>query len=435
MDPVMMVITLYASVIYYLDALTPKYIVLSIFVFALTFPSDWEAKSNFYIELKNLVNQWCFVIGVLFFFGYATDYLAMFSRSVLLAWVLITPILLLLCHLLAAYYLSSDYYLSRIKKNTIIVGYNELGMEVKNRVSRKPDLGFVFDGFFDDSFSALQDNLLLKGSLAEVSTYVKNHNIHQILIALPTIDKTLTDLLDSLKDTTASIYYVPDFFMTDLIQARIDDIDGMPVVAVCETPFSGVNGAIKRTSDILLSCLILLCISPMFILIGLGVKLSSKGPIIFKQRRYGLDGQQIIVYKFRSMTVMEDGPNMMQATPEDKRVTNFGRFLRKTSLDELPQFINVLQGRMSIVGPRPHAVAHNEIYRSLIKGYMIRHKVRPGITGWAQINGFRGETTTVESMRRRIEYDLQYLNKWSLGLDLKIVFKTIYCVFSDQKAY
>jgi putative colanic acid biosysnthesis UDP-glucose lipid carrier transferase len=243
------------------------------------------------------------------------------------------------------------------------------------------------------------------------------------------------DLLDSLKDTTISIYFVPDIFIFDLIQARIDDIGGIPVVAVCETPFSGLNGLIKRLSDIILSILILIMISPILLAVAIGVKLSSKGPVLFKQRRYGLDAEEILVYKFRSMTVAENGSVVTQATKNDTRVTQFGSFIRKTSLDELPQFINVLQGCMSIVGPRPHAVAHNEIYRKVIKGYMIRHKVKPGITGWAQVNGFRGETDTVDKMEARIEYDLDYLRKWSLALDLKIILRTILLVFKDRNAY
>jgi putative colanic acid biosynthesis UDP-glucose lipid carrier transferase len=210
---------------------------------------------------------------------------------------------------------------------------------------------------------------------------------------------------------------------------------GIPVISVCDTPFKGTDGAIKRVSDIVLSTLILLLIFPVLLVIAVAVKLSSPGPIIFKQRRYGLDGQEILVYKFRSMTVTEDGNSIKQAQKNDMRITPLGAFLRRTSLDELPQFINVLQGRMSIVGPRPHAVAHNELYRTLIKGYMVRHKVKPGITGWAQVNGYRGETDTVEKMQRRIDFDLAYLRKWSLRLDIHIILKTIRLVLKDQKAY
>jgi putative colanic acid biosynthesis UDP-glucose lipid carrier transferase len=156
---------------------------------------------------------------------------------------------------------------------------------------------------------------------------------------------------------------------------------------------------------------------------------------LFKQRRYGVDGREIVVYKFRTMTVCEDGEMIRQATRGDARVTRFGAFLRRTSLDELPQFINVLQGRMSVVGPRPHAIAHNEMYRKLIKSYMIRHKVKPGITGLAQVNGLRGETDSVEKMKARIEYDLAYLRNWSLRLDLQIVLRTVFVVLKKQNAY
>ena len=192
---------------------------------------------------------------------------------------------------------------------------------------------------------------------------------------------------------------------------------------------------VKWLSDKILATLVLILISPILLLIALAIKIDSPGPVIFKQRRYGLNGEEILVYKFRSMTVCEDGGTIQQARKNDSRITRLGAFLRKTSLDELPQFINVLQGRMSIVGPRPHAVSHNETYRKLIKGYMVRHKVKPGITGWAQVNGYRGETETVDKMQKRIEYDLEYLRTWSLGLDLWIIVKTVAVVFSDRNAY
>jgi putative colanic acid biosynthesis UDP-glucose lipid carrier transferase len=180
---------------------------------------------------------------------------------------------------------------------------------------------------------------------------------------------------------------------------------------------------------------LLLLLAPVMVLIAVAIKCTSPGPIFFRQRRYGLDGREIVVYKFRTMRVTEDGAVLRQATVDDPRVTPLGRMLRRSSLDELPQLINVLQRRMSVVGPRPHAVAHNELYRRLIKGYMMRHKVMPGITGWAQVNGFRGETKDVESMRARIEHDLEYLRRWSLGLDLLILWKTAIIVIRRTNAY
>jgi putative colanic acid biosynthesis UDP-glucose lipid carrier transferase len=274
------------------------------------------------------------------------------------------------------------------------------------------------------------------GSISALPDYVRAHGIDIIYIALPMASQPrILKLLEELRDTTLSIYFVPDIFVSDLIQARLDTIGDLPVVAVCETPFYGFNGLVKRLADYLLASLIMVLIAPMLIAIAIGVKLSSPGPVLFKQRRYGVDGRKIVVYKFRTMTVAEDGEVIKQATKNDDRITPFGAFLRKTSLDELPQFINVLQGRMSVVGPRPHAVAHNELYRKLIRGYMIRHKVRPGITGLAQVNGYRGETDTVEKMKARIEYDLAYLRNWSLVLDLQIILKTIVVVLKKQNAY
>ena len=253
--------------------------------------------------------------------------------------------------------------------------------------------------------------------------------------ALPICQPRILQLLDELRDTTVSIYFVPDFFMTDLIQARLDDLGGLPVVAVCESPFTGINGLFKQVSDFLMAALILVLISPLMIAIAIAIKLTSPGPVLFRQHRYGLDGERIVVYKFRSMSVCENGDTVIQARANDNRVTPLGAFLRRTSLDELPQFINVLQGRMSVVGPRPHAVAHNETYRKLIKGYMIRHKVRPGITGWAQVNGCRGETETLDKMKRRIDFDLEYLRRWSFLLDLRIILRTIGLMRRDPNAY
>jgi putative colanic acid biosynthesis UDP-glucose lipid carrier transferase len=324
-------------------------------------------------------------------------------------------------------------------RTAVIAGGNELGRRLAAQLRADPMLGVRFVGFFDDRDAGrlrdlpADENL---GTLDGLADYARANRIELIYVALPMASQPrILKLLEDLRDTTASIYFVPDIFVSDLIQARVDFVGGLPVVAVCETPFYGFNGIVKKVGDYLLASLILLAISPLMLAIAIGVKLSSPGPVLFRQRRYGVDGRKIVVYKFRSMTVAEDGDVVRQATRNDSRITRFGAFLRRTSLDELPQFINVLQGRMSVVGPRPHAVAHNELYRKLIRGYMIRHKVRPGITGLAQVNGLRGETDTVEKMKLRIEYDLAYLRSWSLALDLMIVLKTVTVVLKRQNAY
>jgi putative colanic acid biosynthesis UDP-glucose lipid carrier transferase len=245
----------------------------------------------------------------------------------------------------------------------------------------------------------------------------------------------MSELVTALRDTTASVYFVPDAFAFDLVQGRLVEINGMPALSVCDTPFHGMDAVLKRATDLVLATVALIVSSPVMLLTAAAVKLTSKGPVLFRQRRYGLNGEEILVYKFRSMTTTEDGAVVTQVTRDDLRVTRVGRFIRKTSLDELPQLFNVLQGKMSLVGPRPHAVAHNEMYRKLISGYMIRHKVRPGITGLAQVNGMRGETETLDKMSERVRFDLEYLRHWSPWLDVKIILKTIGQVVWSRNAY
>jgi putative colanic acid biosynthesis UDP-glucose lipid carrier transferase len=276
----------------------------------------------------------------------------------------------------------------------------------------------------------------LLGSFPDVAGFVQSRGVDEVYITLPLGSQPrIVELLEKLQDTTASLYFVPDIFGISIIQGRLKDLNGVAVVGLCETPFTGVNAALKRCSDVLIAASILLLVSPLMLAIAAAVRLSSPGPVIFKQRRNGLGGEEIVVYKFRSMRTMDDGDQVRQATRDDERVTRVGRWIRRTSLDEMPQFINVLQGRMSVVGPRPHAVSHNKAYREVIRAYMVRHKVRPGITGWAQINGYRGETDTVEKMRRRVEYDLEYLRNWSIALDLEIIMRTVRLVFFDRAAH
>jgi putative colanic acid biosynthesis UDP-glucose lipid carrier transferase len=241
--------------------------------------------------------------------------------------------------------------------------------------------------------------------------------------------------LDQLSDSTISVYIVPDFFVFELLHSRWTNLGGIPAVSVFETPLYGVDGWAKRFLDVLAASAALIAASPVMIAIALIIKLTSPGPVFFRQKRYGLDGREIWVWKFRSMKVCDNGPFIQQATKGDPRITPFGAFIRKTSLDELPQLFNVLQGNMSMVGPRPHATAHNEQYRRLIRGYMLRHKVKPGITGLAQVEGFRGETDTLYKMEKRVELDHRYIREWSIWLDLKILFKTFWVVWKQPTAY
>ncbi len=378
------------------------------------------------------------VFSVLTVTGLVTGFGNLYEPEVMLVWFVLGPasaaVLRHAAHTLTPLVMARAGHHQR----AVIVGASHAGLAVADRLQRSRRAGKRLLGFFDDRHAGrhARSGIQHLGPIRELADYVRGHDVDVIYIALPMSSQPrILQLLDELRDTTVSIYFVPDFFMTDLIQARLDDLGGLPVVAVCESPFTGVNGVFKQAFDFVVAALILTLISPLLVAIAIAVKLTSPGPVLFRQHRYGLDGERILVYKFRSMTVCENGDSVTQARANDVRVTPLGAFLRRTSLDELPQFINVLQGRMSVVGPRPHAVAHNETYRKLIKGYMVRHKVRPGITGWAQVNGCRGETETLDKMKRRVDYDLEYLRSWSFLLDVRIILRTIGLMRKDPNAY
>ena len=380
--------------------------------------------------------KWVVLLASLLLIGYFLKVSSHYSRRVVGIWILATPFVLMVIVALLHEAMRHVLLDSGNARRAVLVGYNDLS---RNLARHLGTMGMTVQGFFDDRSAerlGAEVDAKLLGELNELPGHVKNQNIDIIFIALPIrhIPRVLS-LVDELRDTTASIYYVPDIYVFDLIQARTTDVMGIPVVAMCETPLSGYRGVTKRLLDVVLASIGLLMISPLLLALAIAVKLSSRGPAIFRQRRYGLDGQSIVVYKFRTMTVTEDGSRIVQASRNDSRITAVGRFLRRYSLDELPQIVNVIQGRMSLVGPRPHAIAHNEEYRKLIKGYMVRHKVLPGITGWAQVNGCRGETADLADMQARVNYDLEYLRRWSVALDLRILARTIVMVIKDDKAF
>ncbi|WP_460428690.1 undecaprenyl-phosphate glucose phosphotransferase [Azotobacter armeniacus] len=266
---------------------------------------------------------------------------------------------------------------------------------------------------------------------------VRQHGAHEVWLCLPLSEGgAIRSILYALRHHTVEIRFIPDWGDIRLLNHRISHIAGLYTLDLSCSPMDGPARLIKRLEDLLVGIPITLLILPACVLIGLAVKLTSRGPMLFKQYRTGISGKRFKVYKFRSMVVhQESNGEVPQACRNDARVTPLGAFLRRTSLDELPQFFNVLQGRMSIVGPRPHALVHNEYYKDLVESYMQRHKVKPGITGWAQVSGYRGETDSLEKMRRRVEFDLWYIDNWSLWLDLKIIFLTVFKGFVNKNAY
>ncbi len=379
--------------------------------------------------LPRLLLQWGVIFSILLFLITTLRLTHLVGLGALTGWFFITPAALMASNF-AATRLARWWTTSRaLSCRHIIIGATDAGLELAKRVQEGTYSG-RFLGFFDFRDPARLPQLAPEqwaGNCEQVPEFVRRNGVDAVYIALPiSTEPRIAQLLQQLRDTTASIYFVPaNIFAFNLVQPRCVAIHGIPALAVCETPHRGMSGLSKKLFDRVLAVATLPITAPLMLLIAAGVKLTSAGPVLFKQRRYGLNGEEILVYKFRTMTVCEDGNSVVQATRNDQRCTKLGRILRRTSLDELPQILNVLSGKMSFIGPRPHAVAHNEQYRKLIGGYMIRHKVRPGITGWAQVNGLRGETDTVDKMRRRIEFDIDYLNNWSLWLDLKILFRSV----------
>ena len=439
--PIVCVVSLALCMVAYQEPFSPLYALLAAVVFLVALRVFGElpfTNGRSIVPGGAVLTDWITVVCVLLFVAFVTKTSDLYSRKLLLTWFVVTPFALHGAQEIARQLLNRFVSATVMARTKVIVGLNEMGGELAREIAEDPCRG-VMKGFFDDRDDGrltLAPGHEILGGVEDVARYVKQNAIHVVYITLPmTRDPRIVRMLGQLRDTTASVYFVPSTLPFDMIQARVDRIGSVPVIAVCETPFYGINGVLKRATDLFITGVIMAAIWPLMAAIAIGIKVTSRGPVLFRQRRYGLDGKEIVVYKFRTMKVCEDGGHITQARENDPRVTAFGAFLRRSSLDELPQFINVLMGSMSIVGPRPHAVAHNEQYRALINGYMVRHKVRPGITGWAQVNGFRGETETVEKMKQRVECDLDYLNHWSLSLDLWIVLKTVLVMVKDKKAY
>lgn len=444
LDPIITVVLLGLLSLYYQVEFDTAYVLLGAIAFLLIIPifnavGLYQSFRGRYLgaDAPRLFFGWFFVAGLMLSLGYGTQTLRFFPYPLLLSWLVLTPLVLSTLHVLMRVALRQLRRMGYNARVAVIVGHNELGQCLAAEIKDSPHIGIRLAGFFDDNPEEVnQLNYPVLGKMESVVEFVNHHKTDLVYIATQVgQEEEIGSIVQKLQDTTASVYFVPSIFVFSLMRGQMHEINGIPLVAGWDAPFSGIEVVLKRVVDVILASLILALISPIMLAIALGVKLSSPGPILFKQRRYGINGQEITVYKFRSMTVTEDGAKVTQAKRNDKRVTRFGSFLRCTSLDELPQFINVLQGRMSIVGPRPHAIAHNEEYRKLISGYMLRHKMKPGITGWAQVNGYRGETDTLDKMQKRVEYDLQYIRDWSLVLDLQIIFKTAFVFFNHRNAY
>jgi len=358
-----------------------------------------------------------------------------FSLKIFFQWYLLVSLGLVGCRIAIRFIAGFVRNLGYNTRRVAVAGSMPVGLSLLRGFKADSWLGFMVVGVYDDT-PISEEGIEYVGDFSKLIEDAREGRLDRIYIAMSMGDEVkIKNLVKKLTDTTCSVMLIPDLFTFNILQSRTEEVNGVPVVPLFDTHLNGINKVFKRLEDIILSMMILAFISPVLILISLFVKFTSPGPVIFRQIRYGMDGKPIKVWKFRSMSVMENDNTVVQAKKHDARITKVGKFLRRTSLDELPQFFNVLFGEMSIVGPRPHAVSHNEQYRSLIEGYMLRHKVKPGITGWAQINGWRGETDTLDKMQKRVEYDLEYIREWSVWFDIKIIVLTVFKGFVHKSAY
>jgi putative colanic acid biosysnthesis UDP-glucose lipid carrier transferase len=392
-------------------------------------------------ELVTLLGSWVTSVPILLFVAFITKSSELYSRFISLVWFFSAPVLLTLWRVMQRTVMQLIHKRGEHARNVAIAGCTPIALELAKTLERDPYGGWRLSGFYDDRnadrrMPIPEEYGQLRGGLDDLVEAARSGKVDVVYISLPLrAEARINDLVRRLGDTTVSAYVIADFFVFDLLHAQWTSVGDIPAVSILDTPFHGLGGWLKRLEDLLVGSMIMALIALPMLIVAVCVKLSSPGPVFFIQKRYGLNGKEIRVLKFRTMRVMEDGANVRQATKNDPRVTRLGAVLRRTSIDELPQFLQVLTGEMSIVGPRPHAVAHNELYRSRIQGYMLRHKVKPGITGWAQVNGWRGETDTDEKMQKRVEYDLEYIRNWNLLLDLRIIWLTVFGRKTRRNAY
>jgi putative colanic acid biosynthesis UDP-glucose lipid carrier transferase len=392
-------------------------------------------------ELQDTLMAWLPVPASLLTFWFFSKTSYEYSRVAAFIWFLLAPAMLLSMRAVVRIGLRVLRSHGHNSRRVAILGCTKDAERLASTFDHLPWMGLRLVGVFDDRsekrrHAAKHPKCTVVGTSDDLINLCHEGEIDVVYVALPLRAEMRTvGILSELSDTTVTVYMVADFLYYSLLRAQWSQLGGIPVVSVHNTPFEGVVGWVKRLEDLILGSIIVsLALIPMGI-IALAIKLTSPGPVLFRQWRYGLCGKKIRILKFRTMTVCEDGPSVQQVSRSDNRVTPIGRFLRRTSLDEFPQFLQVLTGELSLVGPRPHAVAHNEQYRSLIHGYMLRHMVKPGITGWAQVNGWRGETAELEKMEQRVRHDLEYIRNWNLLLDLKIIFLTIFGAKSRRNAF
>ncbi len=400
----------------------------------------FDTLSRLTIQTGKLAMSWTAVIMTLIALAYFTQTSIAFSRAFVLGWFALSFAGFILIRLALLLQIDRWRRAGRLSLNVAIVGAGEVGQHLVRQIQAERDSGYRIVGIFDDRTSGIPseiEGIHVVGTTDELIGFVRTHPVDEVIVALPWRASTnLEELVKKLKSISANVKLCPDYVGWSMPALGFHMLAGVPMLSVLERPISGWAIVVKALEDRVLAAFLLVLFLPLMATIALAIKLTSSGPVLFRQTRYGFNNNPITVLKFRTMLHEKaDEPEVPQARRNDPRVTRLGAILRRSSLDELPQLINVLNGEMSLVGPRPHAVAHNEQYAKIIDDYLSRHRVKPGITGWAQVNGLRGETDTLEKMRLRVQHDLYYIDNWSLWFDLKILFLTPFVGFVHRHAY
>lgn len=401
-------------------------------IYKLSMLLDWSR------NLGKVLSTWAVAFLGLIAIAFLVKSSGTYSRGWAITWFFCAATSLSISHLSYAWALRKLSSTGHLRRNIAIVGAGRVGKSFIDHASaHDPNLHIV--GIFDTRMEKeRQDELMLpvNGDIDDLIQLAQEQRVDDIIIALPHAAKArILSIAEHLAVLPINVKLSPDEIGYSFLDNRIEVLGGVHTQIIHTPPISNWSRVAKALEDRILAVTFLALAWPLFALIAIAIKWDSRGPVFFKQQRHGFNHEIIKIFKFRSMTVQEDGDDIKQATKNDNRVTKVGFWLRRTSLDELPQLINVALGEMSLVGPRPHALAHNEEYATLIKHYAQRHKVKPGITGWAQINGYRGETTEPGLMEKRIQYDLFYIEHWSIWLDLKIIALTPFKGLVHPNAY
>lgn len=401
---------------------------LSAFLLVLTFPAPAYLRIPFVAVARSILAGWLVLaivlVGGSLLLAKATGTLPILESEILRDWLWLAPLIQLGLHALLRCLAPMLVDLDGGSRVAVIAGAGDVGSRLATQLLSNPYGATQVAGFFDDRHGERIDpGLPMLGPLSDLPAYINAGKANIVYITLPlTAQSRIGSMLEVLRHTDAQVYYVPDALVADLLRGWCDVVGDAPVVAMLESPFANLAGLCKRLIDIVFAFVLFILTLPLLVLLGILVKLVSPGPAVVVQHRFGLDGREILLYALRAT---EPGPQETEHGDKAPANNKFGRILRRTQLEKLPRLINVIQGRLSLVGPRPHAKAHNEIYRRIVKGHLVRHQVRCGVTGWAQINGVRGGEKSLDHMKARVSHDLEYLRHWSLRLDFQIMLRAL----------